>query len=519
MVNESGENLSSAAHSMLERVLQQIEKSSSHYEALRVERSASETQIAAAYQEVSELLLPARAALEARSDAPIEALERIELAASRIAHAYTVLSNVNKRVAYDRFVIIKPNGPLAACAAPPVTPSVGQADDNPSSSNAEPNDAAPESGDATEANRRRCQRFPLTMSTLVVGYDRKNGKWEETVETTDASRTGITLRLRRRVRHGSVVHLTLPLPARLRNHGLDEPNYNVYALVRRVQPAKQGVRITAVEFVGEHPPVGYLDKPWATFQTKPWSGVERRRAPREERGEMVWVEYFTEDLQCLRQEAGRTEDVSVGGLRVIVKSAPPEFEFARISYPERGIESYAIVCNRFIKRDGFERLCLQFINNEELAGRAVTRPEVVALAEEPEPPSQPALGKRILVADDDPPLRRVLGKILTSAGYEVVLVEDGKAAVEKAAEIKPDLVITDGLMPKMHGFLVCKALKEMQPAPKVIMLTAVYTKLNYRFEARDRYGADDLLTKPFEVSNLLKCIERHLNAVPQALAG
>src|SRR5689334_20857014 len=123
-----------------------------------------------------------------------------------------------------------------------------------------------------------------------------------------------------------------------------------------------------------------------------------------------------------------------------------------------------------------------------------------------------ALGKRILVADDDPPLRRVLGKILTSAGYDVVLVEDGKAAVEKAAEIKPDLVITDGLMPKMHGFLVCKALKEMQPAPKVIMLTAVYTKLNYRFEARDRYGADDLLTKPFEVSNLLKCIERHLGS-------
>ena len=113
----------------------------------------------------------------------------------------------------------------------------------------------------------------------------------------------------------------------------------------------------------------------------------------------------------------------------------------------------------------------------------------------------------------------MLGKILTSAGYEVVLVEDGKAAVEKAAEMKPDLVITDGLMPKMHGFLVCKALKEMQPAPKVIMLTAVYTKLNYRFEARDRYGADELLTKPFEVANLLKCIERHLGLVPQALAG
>src|SRR5204863_428279 len=176
------------------------------------------------------------------------------------------------------------------------------------------------------------------------------------------SRTGVTLRLRHRVRHGNVLYVSLPLPQRLRSHGMDEPEYRVYALVRRVHPVKDGIRVTALEFVGEQPPIGYLDKPWATFQTQPWTGAERRR---------------------------------------------------------------------------------------------------------------------------------VLGKILSSAGYEVVLVEDGKAAVEKAAEMKPDLVITDGLMPKMHGFLVCKALKEMRPAPKVIMLTAVYTKLNYRFEARDRYGADE----------------------------
>jgi CheY-like chemotaxis protein len=509
MAKQSGDERMGVEVGALERVLQQIERSASHYEALSVERSASDAEITAAYQRVSELLLPARAALETRSDAPIEALERVELGVSRIAHAFSVLSNADKRVAYDRFVIVKPSGSLlAGAAAHAGAPETSAAHDG----------AAPEPPDLAEANRRRCQRFPLTMATLVVGYDRKAGRWEETVETEDASRTGITLRLRRRVRHGSVLHLTLPLPARLRNHGPGEANYRVYALVRRVQPAKQGMRITAVEFVGEHPPVGYLDKPWATFQTKPWSGAERRRAPREEISEMVWVEYFTEDLQCLRQEAARTEDVGPGGLRVVVKVAPPEFEFARVSYPERGIESYAIVCNRFIKRDGLERLCLQFIENSELVGRAVTRPEV-ELVDEGEPESVPPLGKRILVADDDPPLRRVLGKILTSAGYEVVLVEDGKAAVEKAAEIKPDLVITDGLMPKMHGFLVCKALKEMQPAPKVIMLTAVYTKLNYRFEARDRYGADDLLTKPFEVANLLKCIERHLSPVPQALAG
>ncbi|HKP84891.1 MAG TPA: response regulator [Blastocatellia bacterium] len=118
--------------------------------------------------------------------------------------------------------------------------------------------------------------------------------------------------------------------------------------------------------------------------------------------------------------------------------------------------------------------------------------------------------KRILVADDDPPLRRVLGKILTAAGYDVILVEDGKAAIERAKQEQPDLVITDALMPRMHGFLVSKALKEFEPPPKVILLTAVYTKDNCKREAREKYGADDLLIKPFAVAELLDCIERHL---------
>ena len=527
-MKQSSDGLTSAELGALERLLRQVESSTSHYEALSVERSASEAQITAAYQQAIDALLPARDALAAGGHVAVEAFERVELATRRLTQAYAVLSSPGKRIEYDRFVIVnKKTAPLTARAASPAASPIAAVAGQQakcSFSIAGPPDlsTALDQTGVAEANRRRCHRFPLSVATTVIGHDRKAGQWQECAETVDASRTGITLRMRRRVRHGHVLHLTLPLPARLRSHGTDEADYEVYGLVRRVQPAKDGVRVTAVEFVGEHPPVGYFDKPWATFQTKPWKGAERRRKPREERGEMVWVEYFTESLQCLRQEAGRTEDVSEGGLRVVVKAAPSEFEFVRVSYPERGIESYALVCNRFIKRDGLERLCLQWISNDELTGRAAARPEVAALASPDvtdETDLAPGPGKRILVADDDLPLRRVLGKILTTAGYEVVLVEDGKAAVEKAAEVKPDLVITDGLMPKMHGFLVCKALKELQPAPKVIMLTAVYTKMNYRFEARERYGADELLTKPFEVALLLQCIERHLGAVPQALAG
>lgn len=146
---------------------------------------------------------------------------------------------------------------------------------------------------------------------------------------------------------------------------------------------------------------------------------------------------------------------------------------------------------------------------KQVAQQAGILQEVTGLKEEKS--ARAALkNQKILVADDDLPLRKVLGKILTSAGYDVILVEDGKAAVEKAITERPDLVIADGLMPKMHGFLVCQAIKALQSPPKVIMLTAVYTKVHYRWEAKAKYGADELMTKPFEVAELLDCIEKHL---------
>src|SRR5215216_4550789 len=92
-------------------------------------------------------------------------------------------------------------------------------------------------------NRRRNQRYELSISAHVVGYDRKRGKWEQTAETIDVSRTGLNMRIRRRVRHGVILHLSLPLPAKLRNHALSDATYSVYALVRRIEPSQKGIRV------------------------------------------------------------------------------------------------------------------------------------------------------------------------------------------------------------------------------------------------------------------------------------
>ena len=114
---------------------------------------------------------------------------------------------------------------------------------------------------------------------------------------------------------------------------------------------------------------------------------------------------------------------------------------------------------------------------------------------------------KILIADDDRVTRELLGGTLRNAGYEVLFAEDGIDAVDKASTEKPDVVLMDGLMPKMHGFVACKTIKEFENPPKVVLLTGVYTKTSYKWEAKGTYLADGFLSKPFDRELLLALIE------------
>ena len=126
-----------------------------------------------------------------------------------------------------------------------------------------------------------------------------------------------------------------------------------------------------------------------------------------------------------------------------------------------------------------------------------------------------AAKRRILVVDDDAMLREMFTIILEQANYEVIVASDGVSGVAISKYEKPDLVILDGLMPKMHGFLACKAIKELEHPPKVILLTGVYTKPRYKVEAKYEYNADELLTKPIKPGDLVACVEKHLASLPQ----
>jgi DNA-binding response OmpR family regulator len=106
----------------------------------------------------------------------------------------------------------------------------------------------------------------------------------------------------------------------------------------------------------------------------------------------------------------------------------------------------------------------------------------------------------ILAADDDPQLLRLMSRNLQLEGYEVLAASDGQQALEQIEQHSPDLVLLDVMMPRMDGFTVTHKVREFSAVP-IIIVTA-------RGQDQDKVrgldlGADDYLTKPFSIDELL----------------
>ncbi len=127
---------------------------------------------------------------------------------------------------------------------------------------------------------------------------------------------------------------------------------------------------------------------------------------------------------------------------------------------------------------------------------------------------------QILVAEDQPDIRALLAMNLQQAGYEVMAVADGVAALASQNELASDLLILDLMMPGMDGLEVCKALRARGRSTPILMLTAKSTELDRVLGLE--LGADDYLTKPFSLAELLarvKALLRRAEMLRAAQAG
>ena len=126
---------------------------------------------------------------------------------------------------------------------------------------------------------------------------------------------------------------------------------------------------------------------------------------------------------------------------------------------------------------------------------------------------------RILVVDDEPQITRVLRTSLQSNGHEVTVAQDGADALARFQKVQPDLVITDLAMPGMDGIELTREIRERSQTPIIVL--SVRNQDTQKVAALDE-GADDYITKPFSIQELLARVRVQmrrlaaLNETPEA---
>jgi len=119
--------------------------------------------------------------------------------------------------------------------------------------------------------------------------------------------------------------------------------------------------------------------------------------------------------------------------------------------------------------------------------------------------------KKILVVDDEADLVETIRFPLEMEGFNVLVSYNGEDALSQARKEKPDLILLDLMLPKLDGYKVCRLLKfdERYKHIPILMLTAK-TQEKDKILGKET-GADEYITKPFDIDELMKKVKTYLN--------
>ncbi len=115
--------------------------------------------------------------------------------------------------------------------------------------------------------------------------------------------------------------------------------------------------------------------------------------------------------------------------------------------------------------------------------------------------------QRVMIVDDDPDALLLIEDILTDAGYELIKVSNATEVGLKAAQLTPDLILLDFLMPQLNGFDVCKALRQNELTRSIPIMAVTCLSKEDDIERIFECGADEYLPKPFKVDQLQEKVQ------------
>ncbi|HEX2059929.1 MAG TPA: response regulator [Thermoanaerobaculia bacterium] len=116
----------------------------------------------------------------------------------------------------------------------------------------------------------------------------------------------------------------------------------------------------------------------------------------------------------------------------------------------------------------------------------------------------------VLFADDDPTGRAIATRVIQNLGYGIITAANGEEALALAREHRPELIITDALMPRLDGRDMGKLVKSELPRTKLVVITSVYKDPRYKHEALKTFGVDEYLPKPISPAALRDVVTKHL---------
>jgi hypothetical protein len=234
--------------------------------------------------------------------------------------------------------------------------------------------------------RRRDERAPIAVRVRINGLDPNGTPWDEYATTADVSLRGARIPMQHPVERGQVLRLQLPLPARFRRYDPDAPLYRVYALVRHVCAASEGLQKVGLRFLGKEAPRDYEKYPACRYflpgeplpagpsPHQPLSDEETANAaqaqagvPAEERRRARRLDLFTEfRIQRLAPatDSERTvaENIGHGGARVLTSLSIQPGEILRIEEVDGTFATRAEVVNAYVGANQTLRLNLRFLD-------------------------------------------------------------------------------------------------------------------------------------------------------------
>ena len=242
------------------------------------------------------------------------------------------------------------------------------------------------SDQAVDQDQRRIQRYALALPTRVeVKVDNKFA-WNEITRLEDISAFGAAFKLKRPVKRGRLIMISLPMPRQLRCYDYLEPQYRIWGIVRRCLPIDNGngerSYAVGIAFIGKNPPQAFLDDPSKLYDIseREYGGLWQlkeledipdesdlpaylRRHTRFAIPETLLIEMLDENGDVAASEVTVTENLSLGGASVFTSFNVEQGSFLRVKSERFDLSIISIVRGKRAGEDGIVRLHIEFIDH------------------------------------------------------------------------------------------------------------------------------------------------------------